>query len=223
MPGLSSSPTPRRNFLQRVAALSATLVAGGWSAAAAQPTSPSAPRPDADAWLDRITGKHRQVFDCTSPNQGFGAAFGLNFVDSYKAAHDLSDSDITAVVSYRHMAMPLVLNDAMWAKYHVGDHLGIKDPKTGAPATRNIFRDSIMARPGLTYEQAIAQRGLIMTACNMALTALSHMMASTAGVAPDQATKEWADGLLQGVVLVPSGVYAVNRAQEKGCSYCSGG
>lgn len=221
MTRVSSSLTPRRTFLQRLAVASAGIAASGWAAADAQP--PAAARPDVDAWLDRITGKHRQVFDCTSPNGGFGAAFGLNFIDSYKTAHNLSDGDITAVVSYRHMAMPLMLRDEVWAKYHIGEHLGVKDPKTNAPATRNIFHESIMGHPGLTYEQAISQRGLIMTACGMALAALSGMMASAGGVTAAQAKQEWTDGLLEGAVLVPSGVYAVNRAQEKGCSYCSGG
>lgn len=217
------SPTPRRTFIQRIAASSAALVVGGWSAAAAHPAPERVDGPLSDDWLDRITGKHRQVFDCVSPNDGFGAAFGLNLLDSYKAAHDLGDRDVTAVVSYRHAAMPLMLDDAVWAKYHVGEQLGVKDPATSAIATRNIFRDRIMARPGLTYERAIAERGLIMTACNMALTALSGMLAPKAGVSAEQAKQEWTAGLLPGVVLVPSGVYAVNRAQEKGCTYCFGG
>lgn len=223
MPRPSLSPTPRRTFLQRVAAASAALVAGGWSAAAAQPFAAGVAARPSDDWLDRITGKHRQVFDCVSPNDGFGAAFGLNLLDSYKLADNLGDGDVTAVVSYRHAAMPLMLNDAIWAKYHIAEHFGIKDPKTGQLATRNIFRDSIMARPGLTYERAIAERGLIMTACNMALGALSGMLAGKAGVSAEQAKQEWTAGLLPGVVLVPSGVYAVNRAQEKGCTYCFGG
>lgn len=218
---LASSSTPRRTFLQRVAAMSAALVAGGWSAA--QPLAGAERGAASDDWLDRITGKHRQVFDCVSPNDGFGAAFGLNLIDSYKMAGEAADGDVTAVVSYRHAAMPLMLADAIWAKYAIGEHFGVKDPKTGAPATRNIFRDNIYARPGLSYERAITERGLIMTACNMALTALSAMTAEKAGVTAEQAKQEWTQGLLPGVVLVPSGVYAVNRAQEKGCTYCFGG
>jgi intracellular sulfur oxidation DsrE/DsrF family protein len=32
--------------------------------------------------------------------------------------------------------------------------------------------------------------------------------------------KEWLTGLLPGVMVVPSGVWAVGRAQEHKCSYC---
>jgi hypothetical protein len=44
-----------------------------------------------------------------------GPAFGLNFLDSSREARKLTDKDVTAVVVLRHMAMPLALNDAMWA------------------------------------------------------------------------------------------------------------
>lgn len=205
--------TPRRSFLQRLAALSAAFATGGRIELAP---------PLTDAWLDRITGKHRQLFDCTSANDGFGAAFALNFIDGYKQTLNLTDKDMSAVVVYRHFAMPLMLNDAMWAKYHIGEVLKIND-STGKPATKNIFHNNIFGRPGLTYEQAIKDRGLIMVACNLALTVISGMAAPKAGVTADQAKAEWTANLLPGVVLAPSGVYAVSRAQEKSCTYCYGG
>ena len=177
-----------------------------------------------DEWLAKIKGKHRQVFDCISANDGFGVAFGLNFIGQRRrTALKLTDSDLTAVVVFRHFSMPLTLNDKMWAKYKIGELLNVKDPKTNAFATRNIFRDNIPLHPNLTYEQAIATRGVIICACNMALTVASGMLAPKAGVTADVAKKEWTANLIPGVVLVPSGVYAVNRAQESGCTYCYGG
>ena len=47
--------------------------------------------------------------------------------------------------------------------------------------------------------------------------------ASNAGVTEDEAAKEWAANLVPGITLLPSGVWGVNRAQEGGCTYCSGG
>jgi hypothetical protein len=35
--------------------------------------------------------------------------------------------------------------------------------------------------------------------------------------------KDWISGILPGIQLVPSGVMAVNRTQEKGCTYCYAG
>jgi hypothetical protein len=220
---LLQTGTPRRGFLGSIAAGTAALIVGRWSSAAAEIAPFALESPLGDEWIGRIKGKYRQVFDCTTPNDGFGPAFGLNFIDSTKEALKLTDNDITAVVSLRHMSMPLTLNDAMWAKYKIGAMLGVKDPKTNAPATRNIFHDNVPMRPGMTYEQVMTNRGVIMTACNMALTVLSGMAAPKAGTTPDQAKKEWTANILPGVYLVPSGVYAVNRAQQAGCTYCNGG
>ena len=64
---------------------------------------------------------------------------------------------------------------------------------------------------------------MIFVACNMALTVFSGMAAPKAGVTADVAKKEWTANLLPGVHLSASGVYAVNRAQSAGCTYCYAG
>jgi len=220
---LASSPTPRRGFLGSIAAGAAVLASGRWSTAHADVLSTLESPPVGDEWVAKIKGQHKQVFDCVMPNDGWGPTFGLNYLDSTEQAKKLTDKDLTAVVVMRHMAMPLTLNDATWAKYKIGEFLNVKDAKTNAPATRNIFRDNVPLRPGLTYEQMMTNRGLVMVACNLALTVLSGMAAGKVGVPAEQAKKDWEAGLLKGVYLAPSGVYAVNRAQEAGCSYCYGG
>ena len=215
--------TPRRGFLGSVAVGAAALVLGRISKADAEVGSLLTSPPVSDAWLARLTGKYRQVFDCTSPNEGFGVLFGLTFLETTKSALNVADKDVNPAIVYRHFAMPLMLNDSAWAKYKIGELVNVKDPKTNAPATRNIFRDEILGHPGLTYEQAMAKNGVIMVACNMALTVLSGMTAPKAGVTPEQAKKDWTAALLPGVNLAPSGVYAVNRAQQAGCTYAFGG
>src|SRR5439155_6974444 len=147
-------------------------------------------------------------------------AFALNYLDSASQALKLPEKDLTPVVVLRHWSMPLALNDSVWAKYKIGELINVKDPKTNAPATRNIFFNNIPLHPGITYEQAAANRGVILVACNMALNALAGMAAPKVGVPVDQAKKEWEAGLFKGVSLAASGVYAVNRAEEAGCSYC---
>ncbi len=218
---LIDSGTPRRSFLGTIAAGAATLAAGRWSVANAEVATTAAVA--GDEWVAKITGKHKQVFDCVTPNDGWGAIFPLTYIDTTKEATKLTDKDISAVNVYRHFAMPLMLKDSIWAKYKLGAALKVTDPKTNAPATRNIFRDNLPLHPGLTYEQMITQRGVTLVACNMALTVLSGMTAANAGVTADAAKKEWTANVLPGVYLAPSGVYAVNRAQEAGCTYCYGG
>lgn len=218
-----SSTSHRRNFFARAAAGVAALAAGSTLARAVEAHGIDGSAPLDDAWLGRIKGKHRQVFDCTTPNGGFGAAYAVNYMDSHNEATATKDSDLSAVLVFRHFAMPLVVNDAIWAKYNVGQIINVMDPGTKAPATRNLFHNAIMMRPGLTYEKMIADRGAVIVACNLALTVISGMASQSAGVSAEQAKAEWTAGLIPGVALAHSGVYAVNRAQEKGCTYCYGG
>ena len=66
-------------------------------------------------------------------------------------------------------------------------------------------------------------KGAVFGACNLALHHLSKELASNAGVSADDAAKEWAANLVPGITLLPSGVWGLNRAQEAGCTYCTGG
>jgi hypothetical protein len=219
----STSTTPRSGFIGALAAGAAGLAATWLPERAAAAAESAALLPPSDEWLSRIKGKHKQVFDAVTPNDGWGPAFALNYLDSTAQALKLGDKDLSAVVVLRHWAMPLTLTDDVWAKYKIGELIGVTDPKTSAPATRNIFSANVPLRPGLTYEQAITNRGVILVACNLALTVLSEKAAPKAGVTAAQARKEWEAGLIKGVALAASGVYAVNRAQEAGCTYCYAG
>jgi hypothetical protein len=223
IPPTNVSASPRRRFLGRIGTGVAALIAGRAVTAQAEIARLGAVAPPDEKWVARIKGTHRQVVDCTSHNDGFGIAFGLNFIDTTKETLGAPESDFTSVIVLRHFSMPLALNDDMWSKYKIGEVLNITDPQTKAPALRNIYRDNIFGRPGLTYEQAMTTRPVIVTACNLALMVISGMAAPKAGVTADQAKAEWAANLLPGAVLVASGVYAVNRAQENHCTYCSGG
>lgn len=213
--------SPRRSFLQRLAAATAAITTTGWSAVAAASGVPLA-LPD-ETWVGRIRGKYRQVFDGVTPADGNAVLFGLNFFDSTTSALGVGPTEVTPVVVLRHWAMPLALKDEIWSKYKIGEALKVMDPKTNAPATRNVFRDNILLRPGLTYDTVIADRRIVMVACNMALTVMSEMAGKSVGVGADQAKAEWTAGLLPGAFVAPSGVYAVNRAQQAGCTYCYGG
>jgi hypothetical protein len=57
-------------------------------------------------------------------------------------------------------------------------------------------------------------------ACDVAITVFTGMLAMQTGRQPEEIKKEWIDALIPGVQVVPSGVWAVGRAQEHGCSYC---
>jgi hypothetical protein len=216
------SSTPRRGFLGGSAAGAGALLLGRWSTASAEVATLAESSVMADEWVARIKGKYKQVFDVTSASNVFGAAYPLNFINSTKEATSAPAGDIMAVAVFRHFAMPLVLNDAVWAKYKLGEILDLKDPKTNAHATRNFMKDAIPLH-NISYAQLIARPDVVVVACNLALTVISSMAAPKAGATPEQAKKDFTAGMLPGAHLAASGVYAVNRAQQAGCTYCYAG
>jgi intracellular sulfur oxidation DsrE/DsrF family protein len=223
--------TGRRAFLERVTVGAAAFAAA--SMATAMPLSAlgeSGMRsalgergPWNETWLDKITGKHKQFFDAATTNEGFPLVFAMAFLNLYHEAYGLTDHDLAAVVGLRHFGMPMGVTDAIWAKYKIGDTFKIMDPATKAPATRNPFlHPDGVPFPGAEIPTLVG-RGVIFTVCNVALTVLSGKLAANAGVTADVAKQEWTAGIVPGAVIVPVGVLAVNRAQEKGCTYCYGG
>jgi hypothetical protein len=75
----------------------------------------------------------------------------------------------------------------------------------------------------MAVDRLLASGATEIGARNIALTVLSKKMAGNAGVSADDAAKEWAENVVPGITIIPSGTWGVNRAQEAGCSYCAGG
>lgn len=218
------SPQGRRAFLGQLAVGAAAgagvLALPGVANAMPDEAVSSSMGPEADHWLDGLKGKHRQLVDAYAANDGWP----LGFTHTFLATQAPTDT-AGAVIVLRHFAMPIALKDSLWTKYKIGESLKIIDPATKQPAARNPY---LKPKPGALFVDDMAidrllARGVIAGACNVALTVLSGMFAANADVSADQAKQEWIAGLLPGVTLLPSGVWGVNRAQEKGCTYVAGG
>jgi len=65
--------------------------------------------------------------------------------------------------------------------------------------------------------------GVMFCVCNAAITVYSAVAAQGRGMQAADVMKDWQSGLLPGIQVVPSGVWAVGRAQEHGCAYCFAG
>ena len=219
--------TDRRTFLGSLAIGSAaiTMTTAGLHGSARGVSAEEVPSAEgySEAWLSKLTGKHKQFFDATSTSQ-FALTFAMNFLNSYNEVYRIPDANLSAVVGLRHFAIAIGLTDDIWARYKVAEFVQATDPATKAPYIRNFLNhphEGDMMFPNASMDKLLA-RGVQFTCCNVALTAVSGLLSKNAGVTPEAAYAEWRAGLLPGVTLVPSGVLAVNRAQEKGCTYCSG-
>ena len=65
--------------------------------------------------------------------------------------------------------------------------------------------------------------GALIGVCDMAIMVYSQAVAKKMNLKAEDVKKEWEEGVLPGIQIVPSGVLAVNRAQEHGCTYCFAG
>jgi hypothetical protein len=140
------------------------------------------------------------------------------------------EKDCSIVVVLRHNAIPYALGDSLWAKYKLGEMFKINDPRTMAPATRNPFWDTKpddFKVPGLGPVpigiKDLQASGILFCACDMALTVFSAAVGMKTNQDGAAVKKEWVAGLIPSIPSMPSGVWAIGRAQEYGCSYCFAG
>jgi len=190
----------RRAFLGKIAVgaagLSMAAAIDPWEAWAQARANGA---PDGEHWLDNLKGTHRQLVDAYQPNEGFPFAFVWSF-----GLVQPPPAQIGTVMVLRHFAMPFALNDAMWAKYKIGEGIKFNDPATKAPAVKNVM---YKAKPGTLPIDDIAidklmAKGTIFGACNVALQFLSGEFAANAKVSKEAAAKEWAANLVPAGILM---------------------
>lgn len=214
--------TDRRRFVSSLAGSAAALSLGA-SVARAHPV-PAAPAP-ADAWLDGFTGMHKTVFDVPRWNDGLVLPYARGWVDSVRATFQPAPGDHAGMIVLRNGGTPVVLNDAMWAKYPLGELSRIVDPVTGEPARRNIYYRSQKGDipwPTASLDQLQAD-GVLVVVCALALRVMSARAASRLGVPAVDAHAEWGANLIPGARVAPSGTLATMRAQQLGAAYSFAG
>jgi len=221
----------RREFLSSFAAGAAALSLGSLASLNAQAGEQHNNNiyADADEWFSKVKGKHKIVFDVTEPNEIFPFAWPRVFLVTNEKTGTPS-KDCGVVVILRHAAIGYAMEDKLWTKYKFGEFFKAPDPKTKAPSTRNPFwqpkADDFVLQGfgpvpiGINDLQA---SGVMFCVCDAALTVYSAVAAQMMSMDAAAVKQEWVAGLLPGIQIVPSGVWAVGRAQERGCAYCFAG
>lgn len=222
--------TPRRDFLSQLATLTAAAAVGGACAPAKQQTAAAAPTPARPATLtfdDSWTGpvaaaKHKAVFDQPEVAEGIGLWHVASYLRGYKAVFNTPPEDVKPVLVLRHMGTVLAMDDALWAKYDLGKTAKYKDPKTKRWYTHNpvsrAHTEEEKAWASSLLEGAL-KSGVTVLACNQALTGFAAQTASARKLDREATLAEFRAGLVPGVILQPSGIYATMRAQEVGCVF----
>jgi hypothetical protein len=188
----------------------------------AKPTTAASSIEPSSNWLKGLTAKHRQFFDAPAPGGGIPLVHVMNYYDTYNKAFSVKDADIDAVLTFYGGTTFYGLNDAVWAKYKLGEFLDANDPATGKPATANPWRTAPVIL-GMTLAPAsiesLHKRGATFILCNNALTIFSGMLAQKRGLDAQAVYQDLKANILPGVDLVPGMVVAVEQAARAGLSY----
>jgi intracellular sulfur oxidation DsrE/DsrF family protein len=192
---------------------------------------------DPDEWFKKIKGKHRIVFDATQPHEIMPFVWPKIFLLT-NAATGTPEKDCGVVVVLRHSAIAYAFEDRLWAKYkfgevfkagEIGPTFQASDAAT-AVSTRNPFwkpKKGDFKAPGFGDVEIgindLQANGVMFCVCHAAITVYSNVVAQGMKMDAGEVMKDWMAGLLPGIQVVPSGVWAVGRAQEHGCSYCFAG
>jgi hypothetical protein len=209
---------PRRSIFGR-AAIALTLGIAALRPGSAEAETTATPG-DGPHWPGKLKGRHRMVVDGYEVNGGAPLNYAHTFLSTNPAP-----GAATAAIILRAGALPIAVDNAIWQKYKIGESLKIVDPETKEPAVKNPFlrpKPGVLKNDDMALDRLLAA-GAIVGACNIALHGMSKALAHNAGVSADEAAREWAANLVPGVTLLPSGTWGVNRAQEAGCTYCTGG
>src|SRR5690606_33153056 len=214
----SVKENPRRRFLGQVLAGTAAGISTLSLPFGAQA---GAGEGDADEWFSRAKGKHRIVYDASEPHEG------LPFIWSwvYYLTNNQTgtpDNDMTAMVVLRHNAIPFAMKDQLWEKYSFGEMFGVMDNTTTVSALRNPYyipKEGDYPVPGIDGIKRLHERGAMFCVCEMALPVYSGMAAQKMELPPEDVKEDWISGVLPGIQIVPSGVWALTRAQKQDCCY----
>ena len=207
----------RRSFLTTLAAAGALRTA---SVSAEASQTPNRPQTWDLSWLDQLKGRHKQLFDVGNMDiaDDTPLRIPMNYFDTWRDVFQMQPPDVNVVIGVARGAFPMNASDALWEKYQLGEKWGIKDPKTRAIATRNIFLGKTSGGPGETV-RALQARGAVFWQCNVALGAVAFQLANATGKPFADVRSELVAGLNPGVKLVPAHTLLVGMAQERGFTY----
>lgn len=219
--------TSRRGFIGNIAtgaaAIGLATFTGSLQPLKASPLFSTADLSDAEDVFRNLKGKHRIVYDVPKAVGLFPFAWSRVFLLTNMAT-GTPEKDNNVVVVLRHSGIPYAFEDRLWEKYNFAEFFNVQTNQK--PLTRNPFwkpAKGTYKLPGFG-EVAIGinelqESGVQFVVCNAAITVNSAAYAEKFNMDPATVKKDWESGLLPGVTVVPSGVWALGRAQENKCAY----
>ena len=212
------STSPRRGFLGRLAGGAASMALFGVPEKAF-----AEERVQGTDWMDALTAKHRTVFDMSAHGNGKPLTQAKNYLDAWRDAFKVTEHDVNLVIGCHGDAIPVVLTDALWSRYKIGEQYNITDGGTKAPAVRNVFSTANATAGGLvTPEQSVdglQKRGVRFLICMNTIAGATKKLVAAGLGSSDEIHAAIMGGLLPNVMTVPAMVVAMTQLQEHGLKY----
>lgn len=221
----------RRSFLGRLAA-GAAAAAGALGLdpgpLEAEPRVPPLSDKWDMSWVDRVNGRFRAVFDSPKIEDGGEIWRAATWRNQIIDVYGVKDADVNPVLVIRHAGIPLVMNDAFWARHNIGKKRKVKDPMTGKtaghnPIGPNEWRKEVPAWMADALIPRFVDRGGTVLACNFAFGLMVHLESEIDKEHAKEARERALTCLLPGVILQPSGFFALLEAQRAGCHLFAAG
>jgi hypothetical protein len=186
--------------------------------------------------FDALTRMPRRIKQVVHGHDIGTAGFLRNIKNSLNGLHfgtGIPLEQIQIVCALNQAANVLNYSDYVWEKYRIGERMQVNDPKTGQPATRNIFYPSAAGTPlhytsedpsndNSAYQdtsiQGLQARGVRFLSCHTSTEEQARGLArqNGASVSPEEIVKDMEAHTLPGVLVVPSVAGALAALQCDG-------
>lgn len=176
------------------------------------------------SWVDQIQKPHKVVFDSPEVSDGGALYRSVMLRDQYREAFGVFPDQFGQVLVIRHSAIPLVMEHEYWEKHGGGEQAELKD-REGNWVTRNPIgpaaADASAGARKYTIPAFIEAGGVVLC-CDLALRGFVVTQLRKGGLEREVAYAEARRMLIPGVIVQPSGFFAVIRAQQAGCAlFCN--
>jgi intracellular sulfur oxidation DsrE/DsrF family protein len=184
-----------------------------------RPTQRSAgpARHQQDDWLDQAPTPHRVIFDTWLADRfGSAAGFAGNWARVNRDQYGLTDADQAIVIVARHGTTPFAFNEAIWTKYGTifAEHMSAGDSTRNPNPSTNRYAKLLTT---------LSAQCLRLAVCGITLKAYVEIVATATGAEQDAVRQELTANLIGRAQVVPAGIVAVTRAQERGYALVSVG
>jgi hypothetical protein len=177
------------------------------------------------SWVDQVQrATYRAVFDSPALADGTALDLASGIWSDFKEVYG-SDDVVRMVIIMRQLGQVMAFGDALWEKYRIGEERKVNDPMTKQPATRNPWATAVPGEPSYAAASkldALRARGAILLVCNRASMNWAASVAERTKRDVEEVRNEVRNGLVPGAILMPTGVFALARAQNAGCAYMRG-